>query len=116
MSDDPVGYCKPPRQHRFKKGVCPNPAGRGKRRDFKIGDVTRAMLEEQTVVTSRARRKKLSRLEILIHRHVTSALKGNVGSADALLRLREHAFRYAEAKTITIIVEGGLPDGSTDIE
>ena len=31
ITDDKVGYCKPPKHTRFQKGICPNPKGRGKR-------------------------------------------------------------------------------------
>ena len=34
-----VGYGKPPKHSQFKKGICPNPAGRGKRRDLEVGEI-----------------------------------------------------------------------------
>jgi hypothetical protein len=39
MSDYDVGYAKPPKHAQFKKGVCPNPHGRGKRRDLKVAEI-----------------------------------------------------------------------------
>ena len=39
-----VGYGKPPKHAQFKKGVCPNPHGRGKRRDLKVAEILNKVL------------------------------------------------------------------------
>jgi hypothetical protein len=39
MSDYDVGYGRPPKHSQFKKGVCPNPRGRGKRGNLQIGEI-----------------------------------------------------------------------------
>ena len=44
MSDYEVGYGKPPKHSRFRKGVCANPRGRGKRRRFEAEEILKAVL------------------------------------------------------------------------
>ena len=44
MSEYEVGYGKPPKHSRFKKGVCPNPRGRGKGRRFEAEEILNQVL------------------------------------------------------------------------
>ena len=111
MSDYEIGYRKPPRHTRFKKGVCPNPAGRGKRRTPPIGAVAREILDEHASVAMRGRRRRLTRREIWIRQCVALAVKGNIDSAASLLKIRDLAMRFPGLEPVIITVTGGLPDG-----
>jgi hypothetical protein len=62
MSDYDVGYGKPPKHARFKKGVCPNPHGRGKRRDLKVAEILNKVLNAKTEFRERGKLKKASRI------------------------------------------------------
>src|ERR1700720_2368224 len=106
MSDYDVGYGKPPKHARFKKGVCPNPHGRGKRRDLKVAEILNKVLAE---FRKRGKLKKASRIELSVRRLAASALKGDVGSAAALLKMRAHAEKHHETGPTIIRVVGGLP-------
>jgi hypothetical protein len=44
-----VGYCKPPKEHQFKPGVCPNPRGRGKKKPLQLADDFQRVLSELAV-------------------------------------------------------------------
>ena len=112
-----VGYGKPPREHRFKKGVCPNPAGRGKRQLGKpgelissgsIGAVTRDLLAEMQKVTLRGCAIWMSRQEAILYRLVRSAVAGDVDSAAQLLDLLDKAQRENDVGPIVVRVSGGL--------
>ena len=86
MSDYEVGYGKPPKHSRFKKGVCPNPRGRGKKRDLQLEDAVLDVLSAKTEFRERGRIMKASRLELTIRHHITAALNGDVSSAAMLLK------------------------------
>jgi hypothetical protein len=86
MSDYDVGYGKPPKHSQFKKGVCPNPHGRGKRRDLKVAEILNKVLNAKTEFRERGKLKKASRIELSVRRLAASALKGDVGSAAAYYR------------------------------
>ena len=109
MTGYEVGYGKPPREHRFKKGVCPNPAGRGKRKRDDIGSVTRDLLDELQEVTVRGRVIRMTRMEVILRGLVRSAVKGDVGSAAQLLDLLDGAERHEDISPIVIHISGGLP-------
>jgi hypothetical protein len=44
--ENQVGYCKPPKEHQFKKGVCPNPGGRGKKKPLQLAEDFQRVLSE----------------------------------------------------------------------
>jgi hypothetical protein len=71
MSDYDVGYGRPPKHSQFKKGVCPNPRGRGKRGDLQIGEIMKRVLNATTEFRDRGKVKKASRLELSVRRLAT---------------------------------------------
>src|SRR5580704_3540027 len=91
MSDYDVGYGKPPKHAQFKKGVCPNPHGRGKRRDLTIAEILNKVLNARTDFRERGKLKKASRIELSIRRFAALATKGDVVSAAWLLKMRAHS-------------------------
>ena len=110
MVDYEIGYGKPPRHSQFKKGVCANPRGRPRRRESQIGDVVRSFLSAETEYREKGRTRKTSRLELVIKRHVTAALNGDVGSAAMLLKMRAHGMKFGDAGPliITLVNPPGL--------
>jgi Family of unknown function (DUF5681) len=105
-----VGYGKPPREHSFKKGICPNPKGRPRRREPLLGDLVDRALHSETEYLEQGRRYSASRLRVTIMYHIAKALKGDVGSADILLILRDHAYKHGDTgSNIRINVIGGMP-------
>ena len=111
MSDYEVGYGKPPKHSRFKKGVCPNPRGRGKRSEpVEFGQIIRKVLHEKIEFDNYGARRKASRLELAIRQLVSHATKGDLDSVAMLLKLRAHAARHPETKSMVITIRGGLPD------
>jgi Family of unknown function (DUF5681) len=88
MSDYEIGYCKPPKHTRFKKGVCPNPRGRGKSEELPVAKIMNSVLNAPVEFHEQGKLKRASRLELLIKKSIAEALKGDVGSAGQLLTLR----------------------------
>jgi Family of unknown function (DUF5681) len=108
MSDYDVGYGKPPKHSQFKKGVCPNPRGRGKRQDLNVGEIMNEVLNSKTEFRERGKLKKISRIELSVRRLVASAAKGDVSSAALLLKIRAHAEKYHETGPTIIRIIGGF--------
>ena len=115
MSDYDVGYGRPPKHSQFKKGVCPNPRGRGKHGDLQIGEIMKRVSNAATEFRDRGKVKKASRLELSVRRLAASAAKGDIGSAAWLLKLRAHAEKYRDAGPTIFRIVGGLPPPPRDL-
>jgi hypothetical protein len=96
--------------HPIKKGVCPNPHGRGKRRDLKVAEILNKVLNAKTEFRERGKLKKASRIELSIRRFAALATKGDVASAAWLLKMRVHAKKYGDSGPTIIRVAGGFPE------
>ena len=84
--DDEVGYGKPPKATRFKKGQSGNPKGRPKgSRNFKT-DV-KATLEAPVQLKEKGRVKTVSTQRAALLRLREKALSGNARALDRLLEL-----------------------------
>ena len=116
MSDYDVGYGKPPKHSRFKKGVCPNPAGRGKRRELDGSEIMKRVLNASAEFRDRGKMKKATRIELTIRKLVAAAVKGDVASAGALLKICVHAERYGDTSPTIIKVHNALPDAESHDE
>lgn len=93
-----VGYCKPPTHTRFRKGVCPNPAGRPKgstnlRKDFL------EELSERVPVTEGGKRKKHSKQRVTIKALVNKAMGGDVRAATKVIEYWIRLFGLDDAAT-----------------
>jgi len=77
MKDDyPVGYRKPPIQHRFKPGQSGNPGGRDKG-SKNMATVVRRALEQKVVVMDGGRRRSVSKLEAACIQQSNKAAAGD---------------------------------------
>ena len=79
MSDDKVGYGKPPVKTRFQKGKSGNPSGRPKRKNQpeKL-DFLKALIAElksPVTITEAGNKKKVAKLQLLAKALVAGALK-----------------------------------------
>jgi hypothetical protein len=113
MADYKVGYRKPPKEHQFKKGVCANPKGRGKRPSAAYECVIEDVMSAPVTFQEGGRVKRATRAEVLVRKHVSDALKGDADSAVRLLELYKHAVRYA-VEGPTILTFNGLPEREID--
>ena len=90
--DYKVGYGKPPKEHRFKKGQSGNPKGRPKGA-LNIATVIDRVLREQVVITENGERKTISKLEASVKQVVNKAASGDLRAFQQVPSLA----RYAEA-------------------
>jgi Family of unknown function (DUF5681) len=109
MSNFEVGYGKPPKHSQFKKGICPNPSGRGKRRDLEVGEIMQKVLNAKTEFRDRGQVKKASRIELIIRRLAASATNGDINSAAILLKLRAHAEKNGDITPTVVRIFNALP-------
>lgn len=75
-----VGYCRPPQEHRFRKGQTSNPWGRKGKPKPKVD-----FLDEEVVVSIAGKSKRLKRWEILDRALFQHGTSGNVSAAKLLL-------------------------------
>jgi len=84
--DDEVGYGKPPRKYRFKKGQSGNPKGRPKGARS-IPTLLAKELQAKVIVREGSRTKQITKLELIIRKRVNDAIQGNARDAAALIDL-----------------------------
>lgn len=109
MTDYEIGYGKPPKHSWFKKGVCPNPRGRGMRPPPTDEQVVRNVLYAQAEFQENGRAKKAPRLEIEIRKLGAAAIRGDIESAAKLLKMHSHARTEGDTAPVVIVITGGLP-------
>jgi hypothetical protein len=99
-----TGYKSPPLHSRFQKGKCPNPRGRGKRRLLKAGDAIRNILNATVTFREGDKRKKKNRAALAI-RHIGGlAMKGDIGAAATILKLRAHFEKYGDVNPSILVM------------
>lgn len=79
-----VGYCRPPREHRFKPGHSGNPKGRRKGAKNE-STLLREILQRKIQTNTGNGRRKITVLEGILLRIADNALKGDPKSAAFLL-------------------------------
>ena len=101
MADYEVGYKKPPRHSQFKPGNRANPRGRGKRKRRTEAEIAHEIMTESVSFHEGDKLKRAPRIELLIKSFGAAALKGDVGAAEALLKIRKD---FAENRAIEPLV------------
>jgi hypothetical protein len=81
-----VGYGKPPRQTRFKKGQSGHPTGRPKGA-LNLATVLERALKEQVVVNEHGRRRTINKFEAALTQLVNKAASGDARAMKLLLNL-----------------------------
>jgi Family of unknown function (DUF5681) len=110
MSDDDVGYGKPPKHSRFKPGNNANPKGRPKRKPAAIADIVNDVSNGVTEYRERGQTKKATRWELAIRSHVKRALLGDLKSIEAVLLLLAHARSAGDGGVQRLEITDWLPD------
>lgn len=87
-ADDEVGYCKPPKKHRFKKGQSGNPKGRPKGSPNLVTAVRRALADKVTV-TEGGQKRVISKLDAAATQMVNRAAGGDARAFQQLADLND---------------------------
>ena len=109
MSDDDIGYGKPPKAGRFKPGQSGNPKGRPKG-SKSFSTVLMNELHELLTVKEAGKTRRLTKLEAVIKQLVSKALKGDPRAMAELFRqVNAHLPEEGEGDA------GSLPATESDI-
>jgi hypothetical protein len=108
MSDYKVGYKKPPLDTRFKPG---NRYGCFKRKRLSDAETLERVLNASIKYRQGNKLKCAPRIEVLIRRFGSAALKGDVEAARQLFRMRLHVQRYGDINPDIVIQVLSEEDG-----
>jgi hypothetical protein len=84
--DSKVGYGRPPRHTRFKKGQSGNPRGRPQGRANAKTIVSRA-INEKVTIREGDKARDMTKLEGMLQAHLVKAIKGDARSANLVIAL-----------------------------
>jgi hypothetical protein len=102
MSSD-VGYGKPPRATRFRKGQSGNPRGRP-RGSRNFASLVEEALAESVVINENGLRRKASNLQVIVKQLVNKAAQGDHRSIQLLMAFIERQQLLGkDGKPLTII-------------
>ena len=108
MSDYEIGYRKPPKHTRFKKGQSGNPKGRPKGAANFVTQLNEE-LEQKIVVNENGKKKTLTKMQAMVKRMVAGALQGEVRPLLALVEILRRTGQLEEG------VSNLLPEDYADI-
>jgi hypothetical protein len=77
---------------------------------LELGDIIKNALDAPVEYREGGRTKMASRRELSLRRYVKGALEGNIGSAEAIIKLRAQAPRVGATTTIKVQIDDWLPD------
>lgn len=90
MSDDIIGYGKPPKHYQFKKGKSGNPHGRPKGKKSKsYMAILDHLLSEEIDVREGGQQKKITKQEALLKKLFIDSMNGDKASIKIMLRYVE---------------------------
>lgn len=102
MAEYEVGFKKPPRHSQFKPGNRANPHGRGRRKRRTEAEIVYEVMNAPAKFRQHGKSKRAPRIELLIKSYGAAALKGDVGAAAALLKIREHFERHPAVEPVVL--------------
>jgi hypothetical protein len=92
--DYEVGYGKPPKHTRFKKGRSGNPKGR-KRRVKTLGKLLTEVLDEKVTVTENGRKRKIPKIDAMFTQVANRAVQGDSKATQTLFRVIQSFHRHS---------------------
>ena len=112
-SDYQIGYGKPPRHTRFKKGQSGNPKGRPKRPDS-FAQLARRTFNERIAIRENGERRTISKLEAVLKQLVNKAATGDARATREIIKLQvliaEHDQTQDNKLVVQIVRFGDLPN------
>ena len=109
MSDDGVGYKRPPKSGQFRKGQSGNSRGRPKKTVTPLAEAIGRALRSPTRFRDGTIARVAPAIEVLLRATVRRAAEGDVQAADAVLVARSEVLRHVDSGTERIVVHNRLP-------
>lgn len=97
MSDDKIGYGKPPKHTRFKSGQSGNPKGRPKG-SRNIAIIINEILGGMVTVKENGEEKRVNRAQVIAMQSVAKAMKGDNRSTEFIAKTQAQIHREQEAR------------------
>jgi Family of unknown function (DUF5681) len=88
--DYEVGYCRPPKQHRFQRGQSGNPRGR-RRQPVSKKATWEKLMNELVTLHEQSKTRRVTKYECLCLSHLTKAIKGDTRSTKFVIEEAERA-------------------------
>jgi hypothetical protein len=111
--DYEVGYCRPPKSTRFKKGKSGNSNGRPKS-SKPVGAILEEVFNRKIPTTENGKQRKISLLEAILRQLANGAAKGELRHIDRVLKLLP-MIQEARAAATSDDMVGQAGDGSSDL-
>lgn len=105
--DDTVGYARPPKANRFKKGTSGNPKGRPKKLPPGITTIVDKFFQEEIPFSEDGIRKLATRDEVRLKALRKYAIAGNVGAAEQIINILMSGSKSGDGTT-QVLIRGGL--------
>jgi hypothetical protein len=105
MAEYEVGYKKPPRHSQFKSGNRANPHGRrGKQKPRTEAEIVHDVMNGLVDFREGGKSKRMRRIELLIKSCGAAALKGDIGAAEALLKIRTQFDKHRAIEPVVVVL------------
>lgn len=103
-NDDVVGYKKPPKNSRFKKGQSGNPKGRPKNKINTFNDQIIKELATTVTVIENGKKKKMPKSQAIIKNMTNGALRGDPKAISQLLKFWSNLDQDLENPTTELVI------------
>jgi hypothetical protein len=113
--DDKVGYGRPPRKSRWKKGQSGNPRRKPQRSESILEMIDRLLLSPVTS-TLNGETKRISALEAIISQLQLKEIAGSSRASRILVDYRELATQQAEKQVRLVFVDDESSGGAAEAE
>jgi hypothetical protein len=97
--DDYVGYRRPPRHSRFKKGQSGNPNGPRRREPATGAKLVAEELQSTVVVTENGERLRTDKFALLVKQAVNQGIKGKIQPLTLLMKILDSLERLNKTPT-----------------
>jgi hypothetical protein len=111
--DYEVGYGRPPKATRFKKGQSGNPKGRPKSSKA-VATILEETFSRTISITENGKKQQISLLEAILRQLANGAVKGEMRHIDRVLKLLP-LIQEARASASSADREGQAANGSSDL-
>jgi hypothetical protein len=104
---DQVGYGRPPKKTRWKKGQSGNPNRRRPRRTYGTIEIIDKLFQSPVEITINGEANKISALEAILQQLSLKEIQGDRRALRARLKYQEFAIQHSERRTEITFVDNG---------